>query len=361
MLGVLVLSSGCGEKQSLQVIHNNDRVTELERRADLNDQLNVMQNTLINMNAESLGLLDTRVSTLETKAAQLQIDLDAEIAARIAGDENLQELQDQERDARIAGDIDSADALAAAIVQQQANNNQQQNKINTLQAQMAAQSLVNLIVQGQIASINSKFPVINSSLSSLQSQVNNVNTSVSTLQSDLSILQLSVGTLQSRMLGAESDIDLLQSQVIGLQSQINEEGTKVYKCNAPDSTERIFKINSKYYATMNRVTTQSMQVITGSTPQTIVIPKLCKKNSNNYLLLANSNGSCGNNETAVAGTGVTTIVNSYSTATVTVVSSVKIALDLLIDGSYSTTDGGSACSFSIGNGGTTSTNLIQVQ
>ena len=82
------------------------------------------------------------------------------------------------------------------------------------------------------------------------------------------------------------------------------------------------------------------------------------------LQLPNSGGQCTPNSgpfksTKIPGTVVT--VPSNSTGNVTVVTSVKIALDILTDGGYATTDGGAACSFSISGGGTVASNLVAVQ
>ena len=340
---------------------DDSRVSDLERRAELNDQLNLIQNALIEANAQGLIAANSRMDYLDSVDAGLQSSLDAEIAARLAGDANLQSLLSQEEAARIAGDLDSANALSAAIATQVANNNYQQSRINALQAQAAAQSLINLVVQGQIASINSRFPTINATLSSLQSQINNTNSNVSSLQSSISSLQSSVSTLTSGLSAVVSDLDLLEDQVSGLQEQLNAEGTKVYKCNSASSSERIFKINNKFYAAMNRVTAQSIQVITGSSSQTVITPLLCKKSGHDDLKLADADGDCdGSSWSPVAGTGTTTTVPSYSTANVTVVTSVKIALDIL-EGSYGTTDGGSTCYFSAYSSNGSSTNFVQVQ
>jgi hypothetical protein len=357
LLTILLFNFGCGNDHT-RVINNSARVSDLERRMSLNEQLDAAQSEMITINSQSISAVEGRVSVLEDSLSDLQDELDAEIEAREQGDASLASLISQEATARSNGDTQQANDLAAAIASQSINNASQQARIVLLQNQMLAQSIINLAVQGQISSINSKFPSINSSLSSLQSQVNSLDSRLDLLEPKVSQLRSDVDSLGLRMGAAEGDISSLESQALALTARIDAEGVKVFKCNSSSSTERMFKINGKYYAVMNRVTTKSAQIITGSSSQTLTVPKLCK-NGGDEIKLPQSNGNCKNNETQVSGTGVSTVVPSYSTSSITVVDSVKIALDILSDGSYQTTDGGPACSFSVSGG--VASNLIQVQ
>src|SRR5690606_35045485 len=84
----LALLAGCS-KDKLKVIHNNDRVDELERRANLNDQVNAAQSSLISINDLRITVLEGQMAAVEAELATLQSQLDAEIAAREAGDDTL--------------------------------------------------------------------------------------------------------------------------------------------------------------------------------------------------------------------------------------------------------------------------------
>jgi len=161
--------------------------------------------------------------------------------------------------------------------------------------------------------------------------------------------------METLRLNLQAQIDDVSVAQAATQAQLDQEGVKVYKCDSPTSTERILKINNTFYAVMNRVTTEVVQVVTGSTSTTYTNPKLCLKDDK--AKLPGGNGDCPSSWTAVGGDTVT--VPSYSTASKTVVTSVKMALDPIDNGSYVTTDGGPACSFNINNG--VATNLVQVQ
>lgn len=316
----LFLFTACGNDKT-HVINNNDRVSDLERRMQLNEALDAAQSLAIQANAESIA---------------------AETAARIDADNTLQLLLTQEEAARIAGDTALQSALDSAI---------------------NSQNAINSTVNGQLISINSQILSISGSISSLQGSLNQVNANLNSIESsilqlnqDLNLLNLKIGSL-------EGSVSSLTNDLLALQNQVNQQGVKVFKCNSSSSSERMFQINGKFYAAMNRVTTQSIQTVTGSSSQSFTTPSMCQT-STGQLELPNNGGIC----TPVSGPdastpvpGQTIAVPSYTTANVTVVTSVKIALDILVDGVYVTTDGGPACSFNISNGGTVSSNLIQVQ
>lgn len=398
----VVLLAACTEDK-LKVIHNNDRVTDLERRMLLNEQLDTAQSQMIQANEAAINseaaariagdqdlqnLLNqetaARIAGDQAQAdalAQEQQDritadntlqslLNAERNARILGDLILAGLLGAERSARIAGDnnlayqlaqesaarISGDNALSTLIAQEKAARIAGDNNLaNLLAAAVFAQSIINGIVQVQIANINSKFPVINSQLSSLQSQVNQTNSDLNSLESQINSLNVSISSLQLQQQATEADVADIRSDIVNLQSQIDQYGVKVYKCDSPTSTERILKINNMFYGVMNRVTTESVQVITGSSSTTFTNPKLCVKDEK--AKLPGGNGECPSSWTTVGGNSVT--VPSNSTASKTVVTSVKMALEPINNGSYVTTDGGPACSFSVNNG--VSTNLVQVQ
>lgn len=344
---------GCTEDR-LRVIHNNDRVTELERRAALNDQLNTLQN-------QRLDALEAQLAAEEAARtaadAALSADLQQEVDDRAAADAALNTLITNEKNARIAGDMFNAMLLGIEIANRIAGD---AANSAALHAAMFTQSLTNFSLQSQINTINSKLVVVNGKLTSLQNQINNLDSRVDDLEDQMEDAQEAMADLEASL---QAQLDNLSVQQAATQAQLNAEGVKVYKCNSASSTERILKINGKFYAAMNRVTTQSVQVVTGSSSSTYTTPDMCRTFFGD-LELPNSGGQC----TPVSGPfkstkipGQTIVVPSYTTASVTVVDSVKIALDKLVDGSYSTTDGGPACSFSISSGGTTSSNLVSVQ
>jgi predicted nucleic acid-binding Zn-ribbon protein len=312
VLFTLLFVASCG-KDRLQVIHNQDKLQDLEARIALNEQLDSARDILIQMNTTSI-----------TQINQTIIDLES----------NLIQLINEEQQARIDGDEELAEDLASAI---------------------ANQSLINLIVQSQLGFVGANLAFIHSRLNSLQSQINSTNSNLSSLSSQVNSLGLDLSALELRVTSVENSVLDLEDAIDELQLQIDEEGVQVFKCNAANSTERMFKINGKFYAVMNRVTTQQVQVSAGASSQTISIPLLCKSGNGNNLSL----GPCGSGKSPVSGTGVTVTVPSNSSTSVSVVTGVKMALEPLI-GSFITTDGGPACSFSVAADGTT-TNLIKVQ
>lgn len=168
----------------------------------------------------------------------------------------------------------------------------------------------------------------------------------------------------NEQLGELADaVDIIIDDLDATQDQLDQQGVQLFKCDSLSSTERIMKINGKFYAVMNRVTTKNVQVVTGSSSTTVTTPDMCKTFLGD-LQLPNSGGQCTPNSGPFKSTkipGQTITIPSYTTATVTVVDSVKIALDILTDGNYTTTDGGTACSFSISGGGTVASGLIPVQ
>lgn len=350
LLVVSLVLVACSE-DNVYLNDHNGRITDLERRADLNDQLNSLQDYRLDLLEAAL---DAETQARIDGDADLSAALQQEISDRAAGDADLQAMIQAEQAARIAGDLANANALSVEISNRIAGDNQNSA---ALAVAMFIQSITNFGLQQQINTINGKLTVINNKINNLQSQINNLDVRVDVLEAEMDSIQMAVADLEASL---QAQIDDLQAQQLATQAQLDQEGVKLFKCNASNSTERIMKINGKFYAVMNRVTTKNVQVITGSSSQTVVVPKLCK-NPGDEIKLPQSNGNCKNNETVVSGTGTSTTVPSYTTANTTVVDSVKIALDVLNDGSYQTTDGGPACVFGISNNGTTSTNLVPVQ
>lgn len=463
LLALCLMASivGCTRDNTVYLPDLAPRVGDLERRADLNDQLDSARDLMIQSNSTAISALDARVSQLEASVSDLESDLAAETAAReaadqaeeaariagdaqndanlqaavaaqsavnasldfrinqlttklnqekaarIAGDTLLALLLGQEAAARAAGDAQNANSLQAAIAAQNAVNNQlsasiaqvQSNLNSETAARQAADAALQALLQGQIAAaqaaqatinsqlnasinsvrnqlnlttilqgiinaalqaqINHNTSVMNSlasSLSAVQSQVNNMSVSISTLQSQVSSLTSSVSSLSSTVSSHSDSIADLYAQIAALQA--NQQTFEVYKCNSPSSTENILKIGSRYYGAMNRVVTQNITYLnaTGSS-QVVKVPAFCRKNDERKF--ADVDGECSNTWTLESAQNIT--VPSGSSATIPVVTSVKIAFEALGDGSYVTTDGGPACSFSISNGGTSASNLVLAQ
>ena len=347
LLTLLLLTVSCG-KDSLKVIHNNDRVSELERRADLNDQLNSIQSALIEANSQAIA---AEQSAREAKDLLQDQALNAEIQIRALSDLFLGGLLAAERQARINGDAAQANALANEIA---ARIEGDDDNSRDLRIAVIAQSINNLLTQGQIASINFKINQLKSRMNSAESALNSLDARLDAVEGQVSDLQSDLASLS---LSINARVDLVSAVANAAQAQVDQQGVRVFKCNSNVSTERILKINGKFYAAMNRVTKGSIPVLTEALAQTITIPNLCK-NSGGKLKLPNSSGACTGGGWSLM-PGSSTTVQAYTTSQVSVVTDVKIALDILSNGSYSTTDGGAACTFSINND--SSTNLIAVQ
>lgn len=193
----MTLATGC-TSDNVTLPDHNDRITDLERRAALNDQINASQFQLIQLNADAVSALDQRVTYLEGEVVRMNTDLTqaindeaaARIAgdalndsnlsaavaqqqtinsqvstrlnqldtritqernARIAGDLTLTALLAQERQARINGDQSQAQALANAIAQQQAVNAQTAASIAQLDARITNEKNARIAADAALA------------------------------------------------------------------------------------------------------------------------------------------------------------------------------------------------------------------
>jgi peptidoglycan hydrolase CwlO-like protein len=396
---VALVAIGCSKKTIVLPDHLA-RIVELERRADLNDQLDPMRDIAIAANTASITLLQQQLNALELELKQL---IEEEQAARIAGDEALadslassivlqsainafvqfqiasintkanlalsristlksrvdnleNDIQDlQTQVANIQSDVDNLQAEMLAVQAAVATN---AAGLASLQAQLnflsLSQMLVNFLLQGQIAAINSQITSINGQLASLSTSVNNNSVAINQLMADLVLLNVRMGAAETAIADLDAEVQALGLSLDATQTQLNQQGVQVYKCNSANSEERIFKINGKFYAVMNRFTMKTISVHTSGSPQIYTTPSLCDGTGNNGLHLP----PCKNNATLIPGQTIT--VPSFSSQSVQVVDSVKMALEILPVGSYITTDGSNpGCQFSITSSG--STNLVQVQ
>lgn len=351
LISLALLTFVSCSNDSVKVINNSQRVSDLERRMALNEQLDSAQSAMIQANSDAIS---AEQSARQSADALLSAELQQEILDRAAGDSALQALINAEAQARQAGDNSLSSQLQIEIANRIAGD---QANSAALAFAVFTQSLVNFGVQVNLNQINFKISQINSKINNLTNRVDNLEEDVDDLQNETNQLAIDIASLEASL---SAEIDLVAAQAAATQAQLNQEGVKVFKCNSSSSTERILKINGKFYAAMNRVTTKQVQVITGSTSTTFINPKLCIRTGLwEEVQLPNSAGNCNPGYTSVGGNSIT--VPAYSTANQTVVDSVKIALDILSDGSYSTTDGVSACNFSISGSGSNSSNLVQVQ
>jgi hypothetical protein len=211
------------------------------------------------------------------------------------------------------------------------------------------------MVQAQLASINNQVGQINFELLSLRDDVNDLELRVEKAEKEIRKLKKRT---RKAVLKLNAEIDVLKVQQAATQAQLDQEGVKLYKCNASNSSERIFKINGHFYAVMNRVELEEVEIVTGSSSQTITTSGLCRNGQSDNYYIPNGN-SCNGGHSFIPGQIVT--VPSYTTKKLDVVTSVKMALDILPNGSYATTDGGPACHFSISGNGTQQSGLVQVQ
>lgn len=310
---------GCGEDRVI-VINNSDKILELQQRMLLNEQLDLAQSLLIQANADAIA---------------------AEREERISADDFLYNLIIAEQAARANGDAVLAAELTQAIADQTAINN---------------------VVNNYIINILDQLANLSTNLVSLQSQVNNNISDIASLIINVNNLSTAVTNLSSVVGGLSNSISNLTAQVNNLQNDVAAHGVYVFKCNAVGSRERIMRINGKFYAIMNYVVTSPVQIITGSSPISIPNPGICQKNVGigDDRALADSDNTCKPNWSLLPGTGTPAniVIPAYTMATINTITSVKIALEQLLDGTYVTTDGGPACTFTISGGGTISSNLI---
>lgn len=307
MVLLAMVVAGCSPDQ-LVVYNNSDRVAELERRADLKDQLDAAQSALIQANSQAIVALEGRLNEV---FAELNAAIEAEAAARAAGDE------------------EQADNLARAV---------------------AIQTVVNLLTKFQLSRVDHRLDWLGGKFSSLYSKVNNLDYRLDNLESDVNSLLDDVSGLQLAMKATTCNLQTLEDR-------IDQEGVSVYACKRDDgslSEERFFKIGGDFYGAMNQVHKAVVTHVTGGSPHVITTPTLCK-GLLGELKLPNNGGQCTPASYWDKVPGTTTTIPSYTTANIEVVDKVQISLEKLEPGvSYVTTDGTTSCSFTIAK-------LVEVQ
>jgi hypothetical protein len=210
VLVIMVFSSSCSKRERVILIDHTDRISSLEERLALNEQLDSARDTLISLNLSSIEQLQSDLLTLES---------------------DLLSLLEQERLAREAGDLQNAQALATSV---------------------AIQSFINGLVQSQIANLRFR---INSNLTrifNLQSAIDDLESEVSSIQDDISDLQGEVSDLQDQLdsidLIALEDSIMEQVQDL-IDASISPSVTVIKPC--PSASEVLFKIDGVLYGAMN--------------------------------------------------------------------------------------------------------------
>lgn len=231
IIALLLFFVSCGKDEKLRVIHNNDRVTLLEKITSLNT-------TLIQMNTQVIEDLKSRVESLEAKTSQIESDLIAEVEAREAGDEILMDLIEQEAQAREAEDLDLQGQLSVAIANQQLINSQLDIKINNLQNALEASILANSVVNF----------IQNLRIKALESKVANLINSLGDVSSRLLLVEGDITSLQTTVDAIQSDIQDLKDKDVDLQNQINDLGVRISSTESDTSD-----LESRFDSLMRRV------------------------------------------------------------------------------------------------------------
>ncbi len=179
ILMALILTA-CGEQVSVHTYNN--RISDLEHRADLNDAINIVQTTLININTQNITVLQDQVTALQARDTEQQ-EQNAEVQAQIAA------LQGQD-----------------AELQAQ------------LTAQLAAQQEQNAAVQAQICHLQHL-------ISTLSSSVTYLTNNLSSLQDQVDAQGADLTSLDARVTALENESTLLQNAIQSLNDRLDAMGS----------------------------------------------------------------------------------------------------------------------------------------
>lgn len=190
------------ENDKTRVIHNNDRVNDLEQRAAFNDQVNIAQNAAIAANSSAISDLRDDITTLQGEMSSLQSALATEIAAREAGDttngNRITQLQTQV----------SAMGLAQSIL-----NLAQNARISSLESKMTIQT-------NKLSQLTARVTANEGNIASLTQDVVDIKQKILALQAEDVALSLRIDSLVSRVSTAEGNITALQSQFNNLKGRV---------------------------------------------------------------------------------------------------------------------------------------------
>lgn len=232
-----LLVAGCS-KDKLTIINNNDRVTDLEAKTTLTNQIVQAQSDLLELNFAADADLSVRVSALEVQSNSLQTQLDQEIVNRENGDNTLDaridQLQNQLAAATIAGALmDFLQNVRISQLQSQTSGLSNQlvsltNRVSTAEYKISNLQSQMSVVQGQIVQLKAKDI-------SLQNQINTLVTRVSNAENDIDNLQASLAVTKTRVLGLEISqvvqnllIASMSTQIGQLQTSLNNLSTEFH-------------------------------------------------------------------------------------------------------------------------------------
>jgi hypothetical protein len=198
------------------------------------------------------------------------------------------------------------------------------------------------------------------SLGSLSSSYASLSSVQSTVIADVNALSSNVNSLAASLAGkldSAASLNLINNALTSyatlneVNAIVNAGATKIYRCvnGGVVSKEKFLLIDGNLYGVMNYVTKQTLNYTNTSTNSTtITVPSYCSGNSKDKL--ARSASSCNNSEIFVPAQNV--VVAPSTSASISVVTGVEMALEHISVGSYRTTDGGVSCTFSANANGT---------
>jgi outer membrane murein-binding lipoprotein Lpp len=209
LLVAMSFLTGCANDRLL-VINNSQRVSDLEQRMTLNEQLDALQ--------------DQRLAALEAA-------LKAETEMREADVAALNNLIEQEETARRNGDL----ALALA-----------------LSVQAGAQAIVNRQVERELSRIRGLIGSLNTEMTQVRADILSLSSSLSSLTTRVSALEQRVDALPSTFI-TQTDLTTLQTSILTQVNALidaNGAGVRIVK-PCPNAAEVLLLINGVHYGVMN--------------------------------------------------------------------------------------------------------------
>lgn len=215
----LVMLAGCSEDK-LRVIHNNDRVSLLEARADLNEANDALLAARVSSLEVRMSTAEQRLDGLDSSLADFMNQTASDIADLRQTDEELAERLDTH--AAVIG------ALAGQIVVLHAKDVLLNSKIESLKTRVVA-------LENEIQQARQGYPSLNARLDAMQSSLNSLSGSVNSLQANVLALnmfaalqtltngyvQYQISQLDSRIDSNTADIATLTASVQSLTTQVN--------------------------------------------------------------------------------------------------------------------------------------------
>lgn len=259
LISLALLTFVSCSNDSVKVINNSQRVSDLERRMALNEQLDLTQSDLLSLQAQAISNLEARVSANEDSIQETNGNLDQLRQDMIVAELALQGLIAQEAQAREDGDATQAAALAGAILSQQSVNVGLQSQINNLNAFAISQLLTNVVLQAQITSSSNKISTLTTKLANLTIRVSNAENDINSLEAQMLVVKQDILALGVRTSNVESGLAALASRVSTNESSISDLRTDVNyllsnqveivdPCPSVANTEILLKVKGKLVA-----------------------------------------------------------------------------------------------------------------